>query len=389
MIIVMDALINLEMLKWARLRSGLTIEAVANKFKKTPKDIELWESGDKKLSFKQLLRIAEIYKRPIPLFYLKEPPEDFQSLNDYRKLPNTELPISPQLNYEIRKAHYRRQVALELLEGSAEHLQVLKSDIQVTDDPEAVGIKIRSKLCIEYTEQIKWKEDNEAFNSWRNAIESLGILVFQAERVEVSEMRGFAISDYPLPAIVVNKKDTHKGRIFSMMHELAHIFLGDSSISGEDLYFEQEKIEVFCNQVAASILLPSTWFDNDELLLDIKNSNKWDDEAVDIIAQRFNISRESVWRRLLTNNIISQDVYRQKRDQLIEQYKIQKRQKNERKPIIVPHHTKVISTIGKFYAKLVLSSYHEEKITSSTLSEYLGIKLKHLPKIETSMLRGN
>jgi Zn-dependent peptidase ImmA (M78 family) len=202
-------------------------------------------------------------------------------------------------------------------------------------------------------------------------------------------MRGFAISDRPLPVIVVNKKDGYKGRIFSMMHELAHVLLGDSSISGEELTPNQEEIEIFCNQVAASILLPTSWFDSDELLLSKKNVDIRNDEAVNMIAQRFNISREVVWRRLLTNQLISNSVYHKEICKLMEQYKIQKQQEKKRKKIVVPHHTKVISTIGKFYTNLVLAGYHQEKITSSSLSEYLGIKLKHLPKIENATLGGN
>lgn len=301
----MDALINLEMLKWARNYSGLTTENVAKKLKKLPEDIKMWESGAKKLTFKQLLKIAEIYKRPVALFYLKEPPKDFKPLNDYRKIPNTESSnISPQLNYQIRKAYYRRQVALELFEELEEYRQTVLMNIRITDNTEIVGKDIRTLLNIESTQQIKWKDDNQAFNGWRKAIESLGVLVFQAEGIDVSEMRGFAISDRPLPVIVVNKKDTYKGRMFSLMHEFSHVLLGDSSISSEELYSNQEKIEIFCNHVAASILFPISWFDTDELLLSKKNVGHWNDETVYMIAQRFNISQEVVWRRLLTNQMI-------------------------------------------------------------------------------------
>ncbi len=120
-----------------------------------------------------------------------------------------------------------------------------------------------------------------------------------------------------------------------------------------------------------------------------KNAGHWDDETVYMIAQRFNISREVVWRRLLTKQMISESVYRKEIFKLREQYKAQKQQEKKDKTIVVPYHTKVISTIGKFYTNLVLAGYHQEKITSSTLSEYLGIKLKHLPKVENAMLGVN
>lgn len=384
------ALINPRMLVWARESSGLTLDAAAKKLSKNLEILEQWESGDKAPTFKQLLTIAKTYKRPVPLFYMTEPPKNFKPLHDYRRLPGI-APVneSPQLNYEIRRAYYRRQVALDLFEELGESIPKFTRKITLSDNPEDTGARLREWLGIDNTRQTRWKTDNEAFNGWRQTIEALGILVFQAERIDVSEMRGFAIGDRPLPVIVVNKKDTHKGRIFSMLHELAHILLGDSSISGDvmaekGLPPEEKKVEVFCNHVAASTLLPSAWFSTDELLAQFPTTRDWTDETVYAAAQRFNVSREFIWRRLLSMQFINQQTYRQKRDALIEEFRARKEQE-EKKSIPVPHHRKVISSIGRFYAELVLSGYHQEKINSSTVSEYLGMKLKHLPKVESAL----
>ena len=233
--------------------------------------------------------------------------------------------------------------------------------------------------------QTKWKDDREAFNGWRQALESLGILVFQTgsidspKGVEISEMRGFAISDQPLPVIVVNSKDSLKGRIFSLLHELAHILLGDSGISGRDINEEVEK-EVFCNHVAGATLLPSDWFQKDKLLLSYRDN--WSDEAVEEVAKRFKVSPEVIWRRLLTLEFVTPRIYKAKRQELLDKSKDKKVKKGGGGP---PPSRRIISSIGRPYIELVLSSYYQEKINSRDVSDYLDMKLNHLPKVEDAI----
>lgn len=388
------ALVKAEILVWARESAGLTVDMAAKKLGQKSDILEKWETGEKLPTFKQLIKISEVYKRPVPLFYLDKPPKEFKPLRDYRRLSSSlTLSQSPQLNFEIRKAYHRRQVALELIEEMQDKLDTISASIKIEDNTEIISKEIRTWLGIDNTEQTRWKNDREAFNGWRTALEDKGILVFQAERVEVSEMRGFAISDNPLPVIVVNKKDTYRGRIFSMLHELAHVLLGDSSISGETLIENhlttyEQKVEVFCNQVAASILLPEIWFTSDELLLNLRNKSDWNDETVSYAAQRFNVSREFIWRRLLSIGFINSVTYGIKRQELSEEFKAMKeREAQDKKAIVVPHFRKILGSMGRLYSEIVLSSYHQGNITSSTLSEYMSMKLKHLPKIENALLK--
>lgn len=387
------ALVNPKLLKWAREKSSLTLPTAAEKLHITVEQLEGWEIGDAQPTFKQLLTISKTYKRPVPLFYLATPPKDFLPLQDYRRLPGTLPPLneSPQLNLEIRKAHYRRQVALELMSLLGEQPAVLQQTITLKDNPEQVGQQIRDFLTITLQTQVGWKNDYEALNGWRKALEAAGVLVFQAEKIDVAEMRGFAIGERPLPVIVVNKSDRPKGRIFSMLHEFAHILLGDSSISGDDingyqLTPEERRVEVFCNHVAAATLLPSAWFTQDSELSGYERSGQWSDDAVIALAKRFNVSREFIWRRLLTRGKITDDFYKAKRNELIREFRArQYEEEKSYKKVIVKHHVKVLSSIGLMYPELVLNSYYQEKITSSTLSEYLGLKLKHLPKVENAV----
>src|SRR5262245_27123292 len=184
------------------------------------------------------------------------------------------------------------------------------------------------------------------------------------------EMRGFAISERPLPVVVINKKDSPKGRIFSMLHEFTHILMGDSSISGNEqssfgLPAKKQKIEAFCNSVAASMLLPLSAFHEDAEVMRYESDNDWNDNVVMNIAHGFNVSRECVWRRLLTRKKITQQFYQKKRDELLNDFYNQ-REKAKPSSGGPPYHIKVLSTIGALYSELVLNSYYREKITASS-----------------------
>jgi len=386
------AMINPELLKWARETSALTLTFAAEKIKVKLALLEEWESGHSLPTFKQLLTIAKVYKRPVSVFYLAEPPKNFKVLHDYRRLPDTipALDESPRLNLEIRKAYYRRQVALDLVNLlEDDSIPALEQIVHLSQNPESISEELRQLLKISLEEQTRWKMPNDAFKGWRTALEHSGVLVFQAEKIDVEEMRGFAISERPLPVIVINKKDSYKGRMFSMLHEFVHILLGDSSISGSEqssfgLPAKDQKIEMFCNAVAASILLPFSAFQEDTELMRHEKDNIWDDTVIMNVANRFHISRECVWRRLLTRKKITPEFYQKKRDELSDEFQ---NQKEKIKPSSggPPYHIKVLSSIGMLYPELVLNSYYREKITASSLSEYLGVKLQHLSNIEQAV----
>lgn len=389
-----NAIINPVLLKWAREASALTLSTAAEKLKVKRELLDAWEKGIGFPTFKQLFTIARVYRRPLSVFYLSEPPKNFQVLRDYRRLPDMPHAFneSPQLNLEIRKAYYRRQIALDLVKLLEENsIPTFEHTVRLSQNPEKIAEELRQLLNISLREQTSWKTTYDALKGWRTALENRGVFVFQAEKIDVMEMRGFAISERPLPVVVINKKDTPKGRIFSMLHEFTHILMGDSSISGsEQNHFglppKDQNTEAFCNAVAASILLPFSAFQEDSELGQHEKKQDWNDQVVLNMANRFHVSRECLWRRLLTRKKITPEFYQKKRDELLNDFKLQK---EKMKPASggPAYHIKVLSSIGRLYSELVLNSYYREKITASSLSDYLGIKLQHLSKIEHAVFR--
>ncbi len=381
------AIINPELLIWARKSAGLSIEIAAKKAQLKPEQLNKWENGELRPTVKQLMKLGDIYKRPFSVFYLPKPPKEFQPLRDFRRLYGARIfELSPNLIFEIRRARERRQIALDLYQLLEESPYRLNISASLSDEPENLALKIRKLVGISYANQYNWQNEHEAFNQWKKILENLGILIFHASNIELNEMRAFSISDTPLPVIVLNGKDLVNPRIFSMLHEFIHILLKKGGLC--DLVEEGQrppevqKIEVFCNHIAGAILIPMESLSNEKIILEKKGYAEWEEEEIYHLATRYKVSREVALRRLLVGGWITNDFYRRKKEEYEKTF--EKTSKQEGYP---PYYRKVIYGAGHHFIRLILNSYYQEKITSSDVSDFLGMKLKHLPKIESEVIK--
>lgn len=378
-----EALINPQILAWARESAGFYIEEAAKKIPIQPDKLRNCEIGNDHLTISQLRKLCNLYKRPLAFFYLPKPPQTEQLPKDFRRLPkDEEEKISPNLRLEIRRAKYRREVALDLFKELEIEIPKLKIKADLTDDVYEIGKRIRKLLRVSFKQQERIKKES-LLNFWREKIEDLGTLVFSASLIDLKVMRGFSIDKNPLPIIVLNSKDHHKARIFTLFHEFTHLLLHSGGIC--DLG-EQNKIEVFCNAVAGEVLVPTDWLQAIPIVHQHQDKSEWNDEHVYNLADRFGVSREAILRRLLAIGKTTEYFYKQKREQYQAEYRIKiNRDKAEKKSFPIPQHYKVLNKTGRMFAKLVFESYHQNKIGLLDVSEYLGTKLNHLPKIEQSL----
>lgn len=375
-----EAIVKPNMLVWARESARLNIETAAKKAQVTPERMALWEGGEARPTINQLRKLANAYKRPIAVFYLPEPPSGFQAMRDFRRLSgDVAANESAELALEIRSVMARREVALELISALDEETPDFMPAAALTDDAESLASEIRAYLGVSADEQISWKPGYASFNAWRAALENAGILVFQSVGVGLDEMRGFSISDMPLPAIVVNNKDSANGRIFTLLHELAHILLRDGGIC--DLYDENE-IEVFCNRVAGAALMPRERLVNEDIVASKADGMIWSDGELQALSNRYGVSNEVTLRRLLSIGRASASFYGLKREQFQKEYLTRNNQGGP-----VPQYRKAISRTGRSFAVLVLRAYRQNYITASDVSDFLEVKLKHLPKVESAVFQ--
>jgi len=382
-----DAIINSELLVWARKSSGFPIDLAAKKLGITKDKLEEWEAGSQRPTIKQLRKIGQLYKRPIAVFYLPEAPKDFQPLKEFRKFPGTFATVeSPTLQFEIRRAIETRDEAIELfedLEGSKPLFQV-QFGLTGKSTFEVAGM-IRDFLEIEIEEQINQQTSYDAFNLWRNKLENTGVIVLQAAGIDLDDMRGFSISERPFPTIVVNNKDIPEARIFSLIHEFTHVLLNKGGICDFQesmLSEEKKKIEAFCNKVAGEVLVPIKELKSEKIVISNAKSNAWDLSDLRILAKRYSVSQEMMLYRLLNLEFITNKIFTALHVEL-------KSRKKPRQSGFAPPATMAISKAGILFSKLVLNSYYANNITASDLSDLLNIKLKHLGKIEKSIFGYN
>ncbi len=390
MSIRIEAEINPKLLLWARNSVNISIDELAKKINTSSKRIEEWEIGLSKPTINQLRNAARVLKRPVAIFYLPEPPKTFDAMKDFRRIADLEhFRQSLSLFVEIRRAHYKRDIALELIQDMGDNYNYFKETISLSSNYEDVAKEIRATFSISYENQKKWKDVYDAFNSWKNVIEKKGVLVFQTShtsRISVKEMRGFSISNEILPVIVINSKDSMHGKIFTLLHEYVHLLLHNAGICDMANYdspqTEEQKIETFCNRVAGGILVPNEDFLDEDIVKNQISKEDWLSEDLQNLSRIYSVSQEVILRRLLILKRTTKNFYENKRKEFLEYYKKLEEKKSEGIP---PYYRLVIRNNGISFVKLVLDAYHQEVINSSQLSDFLGMKLKHLDKIESSI----
>lgn len=378
-----EATVKPELLVWARESAGYSVEEAAQKAQVKAEQLAAWETGERRPTINQLRTLARVYKRPLAVFYLSRVPKKFTVMHDFRRLPGQVAGVeSPELRLEIRRAMYRRQVALDLHALRGLTPPAFDMHAALAEDPEAVAARARERLGITYEAQTAWRDHYEALNAWRAAIEERGVLVFQASGVEVAEMRGFSLAKQPLPAVVVNIKDSPRGRTFSMLHEFVHLMLHEEGLCDlsehGSMRPEDRKVEIFCNRAAAATLMPKETLLSELVVRSHRSGPVWADEELRQLSRRYEVSQEAMLRRLLTLGRTTQEFYQAKREEFLEQYK-------EREEGFAPPFRKAIAAAGPGYVRLVLDSYYREHITASDLAEFLGVRLKHMPKIEEAV----
>ncbi len=253
-----------EMLRWACERAGCDVRDLAARFPQLP----AWERREKQPTFRQLEAFAKATRTPFGFLFLPVPPEERLPIPDLRTVKHGPLLPSPDLLDTIY-AMQRRQDWLreERLECDAGPLEFVGS-ARLSDDPSAVGQEMRRIVGLDegWASAVSTWED--AVSELRRRIEQLGVMAVingvvgnnTHRKLDVEEFRGFALTDPYAPLIFVNGADAKSAQMFTLAHELAHVWLGPEGegISGfEGIFPGNDRIEKFCDQAAAEFLVPA------------------------------------------------------------------------------------------------------------------------------------
>jgi len=260
-------------LEWARTNSKLSIEEATKKLNiidgkkfSAVEKLAAFESGEQEPSRPLLLRMAKQYHLPLLTFYLDKPPIVGDRGEDFRTLPDQFDEIeNVNVNILIRDIKARQSTIRETLidadeERKLDFIGKHKIEDGVTRVVQAIQTTLNLNLS-DYREQSNYKE---AFRFLRQNIEKAGIFVLLKgnlgsyhSNIALTAFRGFALSDDIAPFIIINDQDTESAWAFTLIHEMTHLILGQTGISGA---YMEKQIEKFCNEVASEFLIPNEEF---------------------------------------------------------------------------------------------------------------------------------
>ena len=263
--------VNPKILKWARETSGLTPEEAVKKLRIKPaygksalERLAALESGEDLPKRKTLVKMEKCYRRPLITFYLKDIPRKVERGKDFRTLPDSTTAIDVGLvDAVVRDIQARQSSVRSCLEivGEAKPLSFIGS-MKMSDDVHSVVSSIKETLAFNLDDFRRPNKPKDAFNYFRTVTEVAGIFVILIDNlgnhfstIKVETFRGLALVDEIAPFIAINANDSSNAWSFTLAHELAHLWVGETGVSSGDV--PRKSIEKFCNDVASEFLLPN------------------------------------------------------------------------------------------------------------------------------------
>lgn len=383
--------VNPKILSWARETAGLSLAEAAKKLyisdTQTASAIdrlkEYEETGE--ITRPLLVRMSKQYRRPLLTFYMSAPPrkgnrgQDFRTLpKDYSKSENAFLDVL------IRNVTARQSIVRAVLEEDEEvkPLSFIGS-CKTSDGVSKVLVSIRERIKVKQTDFYSQPSPDDAFALLRESVEAEGIFVLligdlgnYRTAMEPEIFRGFSLADSIVPFIVINDRDSHAAWAFTLLHELTHLWLGQTGVSNS---FATQTIEKFCNDVAGEFLLP-----DDQLnMLDVNDSTPFDEalEEISAFASDRNLSSSMVAYKLFRSGVIQEQTLSSLshafRDLWI-QNRSKKREASKASSAAADYYLVRRHRIGKSLIQLVDRMMLEGSLSTSRAGTVLGVKAKNV-----------
>jgi len=309
-----------ELLRWAHKRSGLELDALVHRFPKFTQ----WVKDEARPTLKQLEKFARATHTPVGYFFLPEPPALRVPIPDFRTIGNERIGRpSPDLLDTVYICQQRQEWYRNFVRSEGEDRLSFIGSATSTSDVEATAASIRTALGFDIEERRQLRTWTEALRRFIGLAEALGVLVMvngvvgsnNYRKLDPDEFRGFALSDDMAPLVFINGSDTKAAQMFTLAHELAHLWLGQSALSDVGpISRPSHQAEKWCNRVAAELLVP---------LAVLRGEYRKGEElrgALDRLARRFKVSTLVILRRIHDAGGLTRDqlqrAYREELDRL-------------------------------------------------------------------------
>jgi Zn-dependent peptidase ImmA (M78 family) len=316
------------------------------------------------------------------VFLFPQPPDVPPIPETFRTLPEAEFEQIPRrIQQLLRKAKAFQLGLYELCQGRNPAERLITRDVQFNArmSVESMAARVRSYLGISLEQQAAWRDDEEALKQWREALYHAGIFVFK-DAFREEGFSGFSLYDEVFPIIYVNNSSAKTRQIFTLFHELGHILFHTSGIDPlDDAYVEHlparsQQIEVLCNRFAAQFLVPDRAFEA------AFTGQSPSERTAEILAARFHVSREFIFRRFLDRGLITDGDY----TRAARRWASQKQEGSGGNP-----YWSKLAYLGREYVALAFSQYHQNRIDEAQLGEFLDTKPRNIGTLEEYFVRGS
>lgn len=298
-----------KMLRWARERAGRGVRDLERRIPQFP----AWERGEKEPTLKQLENFARATHTPVGFLFLAEPPEEVVPIPDFRTVADTGVRRpSPDLLDTLYLCQQRQDWYRDFARAMGEAPLPFVGAVHVQDDVAHTAATIRAALGFDVEARRTMPTWTDALRRFIEQADALGVLVMVSgvvgsnnrRTLDPQEFRGFALADDLAPLVFINGADTKSAQMFTLAHELVHVWIGQSALSDAQASEPPaQAVERWCNQVAAEILVPMEAFR-------AEHDRRADVRAeLDRLARRFKVSTLVVLRRMHDAGALRGDAY--------------------------------------------------------------------------------
>jgi Zn-dependent peptidase ImmA (M78 family) len=298
---------------WACERSGRSIDSLAQQ--QSFRKLHAWVSGEASPTLRQLENFAKVTRTPFGYFFLPQPPKESVPIPDLRTIGNEHIGYpSPDLLETMYICQQRQEWYQDFARSMGESPLPFVGSATLESDVVDVSRSIRKVLGFDVEERRRIPTWTEALRRFISQADSIGIMVMVSgivgsnthRSLNPKEFRGFALANPLAPLVFINGKDTKAAQMFTLAHELAHIWLGETALSDVGpVTMPSNNIEVWCNQVAAELLVPlvvlhDTYRGDIPLREELNHLARWFKVSTLVILRRLHdagkLSREELWR---------------------------------------------------------------------------------------------
>lgn len=381
------AYITPKVLKWARESATMSEEVAAAKVSVPMEKLKEWEEGVSQPTIRQAETLAHAYRRPFALFFLPEVPRDFLPLQDFRRTSAKQLGTASV--FIIREIQQKQAWIRDVFEENSEKKLPFVGRFSMKDSPIKVANDILHTLQIN---PLKYSVDNP-IKEWINKSESKGIFISRTSfihsklKLDSDEIQGFTIADPYAPFVFVNSEDWDTPQLFTLVHELAHIWIAESGVSNEVIpeIMQKDKlhpVELFCNEVAANALMPNG------IMKSFNPTSLKSYNEIFKASKNIGVSTFAFLIRIFNLNLISSGDYQRLKAEADKGYKDflirqeEKKLKQKEKEGGPNYYLLVLNKNSKLFTQIVLDAFRGGIVEPTTASNLLNIKVNKFPKLE-------